>query len=369
MELKDHAFFAFFDEATVGWMTESCEQLTYKDGDVVFREGDASDSIYLVMSGNVGIQKEDESHHGQVIAAVGEGYYFGEFGVLDGQPRSASAIAQGETVLAKLLKATLFEGIQRAPDGCALDLVAHIINKFRHANDRYMEERLRRERQTLVGQMASEIIHDFKNPFTVIRLSASAMKDKYDDPAMEKYCGLIEGQIKRMLVMADELLEFSRGKTRLTLEKMDMGALLDKFESFNTDYLANLNVELSIDPISKFIKADIDKLLRVLQNITNNAADAFKGKQGHIKVSAEDKENEVVIHIADDGPGIPPEIQPALFESFATFGKKKGLGLGMAIAKSIVVAHGGSIEFETAEDKGTTFHITLPVEAQSGGDQ
>jgi signal transduction histidine kinase len=68
-----------------------------------------------------------------------------------------------------------------------------------------------------------------------------------------------------------------------------------------------------------------------------------------------------VLHVSDNGPGIPEELRDTLFDAFVTHGKKKGVGLGLAIAKSIVEAHSGTITFDTSMGQGTTFHVRLPV--------
>ncbi len=212
--------------------------------------------------------------------------------------------------------------------------------------------------------MANEIIHDFKNPFTVICIAASALESKYTDEMTQTYCSMIVDQIRRMQVMADELLEFSRGKTTLHIESISLANLFDRFLRLNEAFLQHAGIELSLPETSLSMEADEDKILRVLQNLVNNAADSMDGSHGHIAIEIEKNNDHVVIYVKDDGPGIPDEIQTNLFEAFATFGKKKGLGLGMAIAKSVVDAHHGDITFETQRGNGTTFKVSLPLKYQ-----
>jgi len=107
------------------------------------------------------------------------------------------------------------------------------------------------------------------------------------------------------------------------------------------------------------IHLDPDRFLRVLVNIAANASDAlFPG--GHFDVTISRGTGSVLFTLRDDGPGIPISIQDTLFEPFVTSGKSHGTGLGMAIAKSLVEVHGGTIGFESVAGKGVTFKIEIP---------
>ncbi len=333
MDLKDHIFFSSFHESTREALIQTAELREHNDNDIIFREGDNSESIYLILAGHVELQKEDANGGTQVIVCQGPGDYFGEFGMLDGQPRSATAMTRDKTTLARITQASLFEAFRESPHTCVLGVANQIISKFRQSNDRQIEERLRRERQSLVGQMANEIIHDFKNPFTVICIAASALGSKYTDELTQKYCSMIEDQIRRMEVMANELLEFSRGKTTLHIEKISLAHLFARFELLNEAYLTQADISFSLPQTDLFIEADEDKLLRILQNLLNNAVDSMNGSPGQIDLTMETQEHDIIITVKDDGPGIPEEVQTNLFEAFATSGRAGGTGLGLAIVK------------------------------------
>ena len=103
------------------------------------------------------------------------------------------------------------------------------------------------------------------------------------------------------------------------------------------------------------------RLQRVLQNLVTNAVQALQvTPKPHIRVRAWVKDSTFYLTVKDNGPGIPAAIQSQLFEPFVTFGKKEGIGLGMAIVRNIVTAHGGTITFETGPKQGTAFLISLP---------
>jgi signal transduction histidine kinase len=104
---------------------------------------------------------------------------------------------------------------------------------------------------------------------------------------------------------------------------------------------------------------DEARLARCLANIVKNAIEAL-GDEGTITIEFREAGTELQVSISDSGPGIPEAIRSRIFEPFVTYGKKNGTGLGMAIAKSTVDAHGGRIWLESEIGIGTTFHVVLP---------
>jgi signal transduction histidine kinase len=358
--LRAHPFLAFFDEKLARSLSESAEIRSYREGDRIFSEGEPVDSMYLVLTGSVRLTKKDPAGNAQLLAVVSHDDYFGEFGVLDGNPRSTGALAAvQDTVLARLPRERVLQVFSASGQGM-LKVALQIIRKVRDTNELYVKEHVRKERMTLVGEMANTIIHDLRNPFTVIQLCTQMLRSEIKPESLEK-CELIESQLARAQSMIEELLEYSRGRPTLNKRPVDISEVLSQFECLFRDYLARSQVELAIQPATRVVNVDTNKMIRVLQNLVNNAVEAFAGKGGKISIGCEEKGGKFVIVVADNGPGIPETMCAVMFEPFATLGKKKGIGLGMAIAKSITVAHGGDLLFETKPGQGTTFFIELPA--------
>ncbi|HSQ75572.1 MAG TPA: HAMP domain-containing sensor histidine kinase, partial [Bacteroidota bacterium] len=104
---------------------------------------------------------------------------------------------------------------------------------------------------------------------------------------------------------------------------------------------------------------DVDKLSRVLYNLTGNAADVMPDG-GTMTIRTRAQEGFIAIEVADSGPGIPDEIRTRLFEPFFTHGKKHGTGLGLSIVKKIVEDHHGRVEVDSTPGKGATFRVLYP---------
>ena len=192
---------------------------------------------------------------------------------------------------------------------------------------------------SLVGEMANTIIHDIRGPFQSVQLASDLLQDLYPDDQARDICRGISAQIARVSIMAEELLEFSRGSSKVKLEKVDLADLMDEFEYLNKDLLrANaIPVEFSVE--SAPIEVDRHKMVRTVQNLLNNALEALKGRpEARIVVSAGPVGACAQIRVSDNGPGIPEVIRERLFEAFVTHGKKNGTGLGMAIVQSVVAA-------------------------------
>jgi signal transduction histidine kinase len=126
--------------------------------------------------------------------------------------------------------------------------------------------------------------------------------------------------------------------------------------------LRNRDIELVVDVKDKgTARFDEGKILRVVHNLARNAAEAIGDRGGKftITVAKRKAEGTLVVTFADNGPGIPKEIEHRLFQSFVTAGKKGGTGLGLAIVKKIAEEHGGSITVHSTR-AGATFELRLP---------
>ena len=221
---------------------------------------------------------------------------------------------------------------------------------------------LREERLGIVGRMAATIIHDFRSPMQIIQGSAEllAMPDASEEKR-ERHSGIIIQQVERMANMTQELLDFAKGETRARRVILDIEDLLTEINFQVEELCRNTPVRFDIELKKPFqLWADKEKILRVLMNLIRNAKETMAGT-GTIKIIAFLDSIEGVIQVADNGPGIPPELAGRLFEPFATFGKTGGTGLGLALSKKIIQEHGGTIQCESEPGRGTTFTIRLPA--------
>ncbi len=224
------------------------------------------------------------------------------------------------------------------------------------------DELLHAERLSTVGRMANGIIHDFKQPITTIRgyTELICAQDMSSEKRME-FGAMILGSVQQMMGMINDLLDFARGKATLHLEQADLNKVVQNAVSQLQAALAEHQVEVNFTP-GKIDSLGLDQLRiqRVIENLISNAGEAISGA-GKITLETRTANGGVDLIITDTGSGVPEELRETLFEPFVTLGKPSGTGLGLAVAKNIVEEHGGTIQFQSETDIGSTFRIHLPA--------
>jgi signal transduction histidine kinase len=222
-------------------------------------------------------------------------------------------------------------------------------------------ELVRAERLSAVGRAASGIVHDFKQPVTVIQARMDLLEDSRGDPeAQEEDLAAIRSEIERLTTMMQDILDFARGADDINMESGSVGRLLDEVARRYSPQLDAQDITLVTDQGYKGDWVlDFRRTGRVIENLVHNSAAAI-GAGGHICVRSEAHAGVLRIEVADDGPGIPESLRENLFEPFVTMGKKHGTGLGLAMARSFTERQGGTIRYTTS-GAGTTFILEFPA--------
>ena len=361
MDVRSHRFISHFPAPQGARLANEVRLVRFPHQAVIFQEGSASNCVYLVLHGRVALTKKSPAGTPQTIAYKGPDDYFGELGVLDGSTRSTAAIADGPVQLGRLAQKPFLQLLSQSSWHTVLRLFSHISEDLRATNARFVSEVVRKEKITLVGEMANSMVHDFRGPFSTIKL-ATELLAKHDRKAeTQELCAMILRQVTRLGGMVEEVLDFARGETRLRIKLTPLSDVFSQVEENNIVPLGRAGVKLRIKPTRLQLPLDPDRFLRVLQNLVTNAREALGQKpNGLITVGAHRAKDQCVITVSDNGPGIPREVRSTLFEPFVSHGKTGGTGLGLAIAKAVIAAHRGAIDFKSSR-AGTTFTIQLPL--------
>jgi signal transduction histidine kinase len=239
----------------------------------------------------------------------------------------------------------------------------------------YDAERAARQRAETTAQARADVLgivaHDLRNPLNLIASSAGLMLEIDDLPAARRR-GMLEitqRAARQMNRLIGDLLDATRlGAGRLALDLADVDACALVREAGGTmrpaanEHHIDLRTE---QPASEcFVRADEGRLLQVLGNLVGNAI-KFTPAGGRVVLSARAHEVEVVFSVVDTGPGIPQEDLGHLFDRFwqARGSDQRGVGLGLAITKGIVEAHGGHLWVESVVGMGSTFSFAIPASA------
>jgi signal transduction histidine kinase len=359
--ISEHRFICQFPVSQRTKLAEHVQLVRFPAQAVIFDEDTVSDCIYLIFAGQVALTKKSPGGAPQIIAHKGPNDYFGELGVLESSSRSTAAIADGPVHLGCIRQKPFLDLLSESPWQTVLQLFSHISENLRETNTRYVTEVVRKEKITLIGEMANTMIHDFRGPFSVIQMGAELLAQRESDPKTQHVCAMILRQITRLTSMVEEVLEFSRGETRLKVRPVPLREVFDQLRENNAGASARSGVQLLIQPSPLVLLLDPDRFQRLLQNLVTNAHEALgQNTNGCIRVAARRHQDQCRLTIADNGPGIPREIRSTLFDPFVSHGKSGGTGLGLALVRSVVEAHHGSISFRSTR-AGTTFSLQLPL--------
>lgn len=219
------------------------------------------------------------------------------------------------------------------------------------------------QREMAWREMAKQVAHEIKNPLTPMRLTVQSFERRFnpEDPKinekMKDFCDTLVQQIDTMTAVASAFSNFAsmpaQENTTLNVVKVVQLAL----EIFNEDF-----IEFQSNKDEIIATFDQSQIIRIITNLVKNAIQAIPDYKAfpHVLVKVEQINDEVLITISDNGSGIPEEIQNKIFEpKFTT--KTSGMGLGLAMIKNMIEGYGGSIQFKTVLEKGTTFYVRLPI--------
>jgi signal transduction histidine kinase len=229
-------------------------------------------------------------------------------------------------------------------------------------------ERLEAEDATR-RRLLADVSHELRTPLAVIQGNLEALLDGVYPPDAA-HIGPILEETRVLERLIDDLRTLSlaeSGALPLHLEQTDPDVLLDDVASAHRARAAasGVTVTIAAGPDVQPIDLDPVRMRQVLTNLVDNALRVMPGG-GTITLGAASDERTVTITVADDGPGIPSELLPNVFERFAKSPASRGSGLGLAIARAIVEAHGGTISARSTEapdaGHGTAITITLPAQ-------
>lgn len=381
--LREWEIFEHIPDAELKQIYKKIESRRYSHEESIIHEDSMGEYIFILTSGKVRIEKKVGEDRSEALGFYDRvGGLFGEMAILEDKPRSAGMIADTTCEVLAVSKEDFLELVHSLPlftlavakniSQFLRETDKRLINKLRKENDELrhinhllqetQDELISKERLSLIGRMASTILHDMKNPMSTIGGYAQLIKMKKNSKAqLEKYADIIAKQVIQFSTMTQDLLSFAQGGEQMRLRSVQMSGYLEeccdslalKFEERGISFERDIIFEGES-------RIDNGRFFRVLENIANNALDILK-EDGHFSIHSMEVETGIRIILEDDGIGMTEETKENAFKEFYTFGKRKGTGLGLAIVKRIVDEHDGIIFIESKEGVGTKFIIDLPA--------
>jgi len=240
--------------------------------------------------------------------------------------------------------------------------------QHRHLSEvkRLESEVERRERLSSLGNLAAVVGHEIRNPLNAISMGLQRLRREFQpNDNLAEYTRMVDvtqGEVKRLNGIVEEFLSLAR-PLPLKLESVKVEELLKEVTALVEADAESRGVRIVLNapfdlPLARW---DRDQMKQLLLNLVVNSFEAMP-QGGTLTVAASALRKALVLAVEDTGEGVPPDLLPKVFEPYVT-SKTKGLGLGLAIARRIVEAHGGTIEAKSQAGKGSVFTVTIPCEA------
>jgi PAS domain S-box-containing protein len=227
----------------------------------------------------------------------------------------------------------------------------------------------RKEVERLKDDLVSTVSHELRTPLTSLRGFAELMLTREFAPEKRRhFLQVILNEGTRLTNLINDFLDIQRiesGKQTYHFETLMLTSLLrDALEVFRADesqHSLRLEALNNLSPV----RADADRLHQVLANLVSNAI-KFSPKGGIVTIRARQAADQIVVEVADQGVGIPPDVIPQLFQKFYRVDNTEtrsigGTGLGLALVKDIITAHGGHVWVESQPNVGSSFFFSLPI--------
>jgi PAS domain S-box-containing protein len=212
------------------------------------------------------------------------------------------------------------------------------------------------------GRVTRGVAHEVKNPINAIVLHLQLLRNKLQqlDPDTTRHVDIIDSEIHRLDRVVQILVDFTRPRD-LHLEETDLRLMLDEVSLLAAPDAEQHGVTLvrELPPEHVPVRVDVDFLKQAILNVVLNGVQAMPNG-GTLTISTRREDETVITEIRDQGSGIPASLHDKIFELYFTT-KKTGSGIGLAQTYQIMQWHYGSVDFESAEGKGTTFRLRLPL--------
>ncbi|WP_020613924.1 ATP-binding protein [Sediminispirochaeta bajacaliforniensis] len=380
--LRTIYFFKDLDDTDIRDIMAYCHETNFSAGEVVFWENDEADRFYIIMSGEVEVWKGYGSDQADMLAVHGPGHLFGEMALVDELPRSATVKSRGNTRVLYIGQDEFQKILQEKPT-VAFAIVKSLSAMVRKSNDTFLEdlrernkrleianrdlqtaqsELLKNERLSTLGKFSSMILHDIRNPISVVKAYTDLLLISEGIPQKNMdYIRNIRFEAERLNQLANELLDYSRGEIRLDMGSVDLDGFFLRLEEWVRRRFASRRCEIVLrNGHQGPVIFDQERMFRALTNLSDNARKAMT-MGGSFSLTAEDDDGWLLFTVSDTGEGMSKEVLERVFEPFYSSAKGGGTGLGMAIVKSTVEAHGGNIEIDSAPGKGTRIFLRIPL--------
>ena len=397
--LKEVPLFSLLPSEALANLVKTGHTRSFETGQVVCEEGDVTDTMYIILDGQLRVFKHDGEGNEVDIALLKAGDFFGEMAMLDGKPRSATVACLTDCHLFMLDRLAFMSLLLHADTQIVFfSIISALVQRVRTVSKRVFEEEMTQrtlqaemeaERHRSLAQMVAGVAHELNTPLGIVNTAVDLIAKRvqsdtlttllsHDKAAqkvlvdMQEAAHLATRNISRAHKLVENFKKISVNQLTAIRETVDLPTLVqDILELFRINTRrAKLRIEVN-DHLPEGHKAWVGypgHLTQVLTNLLFNIERyAYPNQSGGtieigLRSEPEREPAYFVLTVQDFGQGIAPENLTHIFDPFFTTGRGQGgTGLGLAIVHGIVTeALKGSIGVESEVDQGTTFTVTFP---------
>lgn len=374
--LRSFALFSALDDEELEDVVEAAVAVRVEAGETLFRQGDPAEHLFLIVSGSIRLSSTTDRDLEQPIALQGPASCFGEMAFLDGEPRSATAIAARPSILLQIGRDELDQALRRHPGAREQFLLAGVrlvSSRLRAANERFWSLagtslRAQADGGQSRSRLASLVSHEFRTPLTIIKANAQRLRlalNECEIPIVTK----IEQQCGRLEILVDDLIALSllQSATELRVKpEIDLSDVAAEVVAQASGQARAKGLRLSLRDRRGEVLVSADRTLvrRALRHLVDNAIKFSSA--GEILVDASgDAADWCRLRVQDQGIGIEGRTLERLTSSFVQDQDPlnrdvEGLGIGLALAKEVARVHCGRLTAESRPGFGSSFALELP---------
>ncbi|MFC1743978.1 sensor histidine kinase [Candidatus Riflebacteria bacterium] len=396
--LKEFPLFDNFSKKDLKLIAPQFDIQQFGPSEIIFRENDTSNGLFLVYTGSVQVLKGVEDGQEVVLAEIGAGNIFGEMALFDERKRSGTIKTIEDCKLLHLSNKNFLNLIRNFPD-IGLDILGTLVGRMRNLHTKYIHE-VEENRKTLANsydalrklewerrQFVNLASHELRTPITSIMMAINFLRDAIIEENkqnnLDALFKLVIKEIRQLSTIVDNIFQLSvKEKIHdITLAKFDFIEICRNTLAEIKLLARERKLKFSISSPHKtlLIRANPDKIYQIIFNLLHNAI-KFTRDGGTIDIQLDKDEKMLHFSVIDNGIGIPKEHFQHIFQPFCTLEDWKhhksapdsksipslafgtiGAGIGLSLVQNCIRMHGGRIELESEERKGSCFKILLPL--------
>ena len=349
---------------------EASTERTYEAGDVIVREGDVGDSVFLIGSGSVEVVLSGAGGQTIVLSELLSGETFGEMGLFERRPRCATVRAREPSVVLDIKGEDLGQLAETRPE-LEFKVLLKVSERLRSSNEQVLALHLKgvEGANRAKDEFLAMLGHELRNPVGAVSLAIQALdRISKPDEHSAKLRGIILRQTRHLSRLLDDLLDVTKlgsGKIALQRRPENLKDLASRvLSSFDE---VGKTTHHAVAVVGEAVTVDVDRmrLEQVVSNLLDNAL-KYTPAGGRIDIISAAEGSEGVLRIRDTGVGLEPDALPRIFDLFVqaaqTFDRSRGgLGLGLTLVKRLVELHGGRVSAASAGPNcGSEFVVRLP---------